>query len=94
MASAHTGNPQTWNRYTYALNNPLNYSDPTGMKPVFRSYSDLTDDERRILDNSTVSVGKGKNAQTLSGKQLYDYMADKKTECKNNWPVFSIKLPV
>jgi RHS repeat-associated protein len=78
MASARVGNPQTWNRYTYALNNPLSYVDPNGMKPVFRSYEDLTDDERRILDNSTVTVGKGKNAHPLSGKQLYDYMADKK----------------
>ncbi|HXM48293.1 MAG TPA: RHS repeat-associated core domain-containing protein [Pyrinomonadaceae bacterium] len=28
MASAKTGNPQTWNRYTYVLNNPLRYIDP------------------------------------------------------------------
>lgn len=77
MASAHIGNPQSWNRYTYALNNPLKYVDPTGMKPVFGNYSDLTEDERRILDNSKVTVGKGKNAQTLSGQQLYDYMTVK-----------------
>lgn len=77
MASAHIGNPQSWNRYTYALNNPLKYVDPTGMKPVFGKFSDLTEDERRILDNSKVTVGKDKNAQTLSGQQLYDYMADK-----------------
>ena len=24
------GNPQSLNRYTYALNNPLRYTDPTG----------------------------------------------------------------
>ena len=31
MASATVRDPQTWNRYTYALNNPLKYVDPTGM---------------------------------------------------------------
>lgn len=27
------GAPQSWNPYTYALNNPLAYTDPTGMFP-------------------------------------------------------------
>ena len=26
-------NPQLWNRYAYALNGPLRYSDPSGLKP-------------------------------------------------------------
>ncbi|NJL29130.1 MAG: hypothetical protein HC897_15230 [Thermoanaerobaculia bacterium] len=26
--------PQSWNRYAYALNSPMNYTDPEGMKPV------------------------------------------------------------
>ncbi len=28
--SASPGLPQTWNRYTYTLNNPLKYVDPNG----------------------------------------------------------------
>jgi RHS repeat-associated protein len=32
MASAKASNPQTWNRYTYALNNPLKFVDPDGLE--------------------------------------------------------------
>jgi hypothetical protein len=31
---AYLGNPQNWNRYAYALNNPLRYVDPTGLDPI------------------------------------------------------------
>ena len=31
MASAHSSAPQTWNRYSYGLNNPLRYIDPSGL---------------------------------------------------------------
>jgi RHS repeat-associated protein len=32
MASSSVYNPQTFNRYSYVVNNPLNLTDPTGMK--------------------------------------------------------------
>lgn len=30
MESVHLQNPQSWNRYSYAINNPLRYVDPNG----------------------------------------------------------------
>ena len=32
MASARASNPQSWNRYAYALNNPLKFVDPDGLE--------------------------------------------------------------
>jgi RHS repeat-associated protein len=32
-----TGDPQRWNRYSYALNNPLSYSDPSGLTPYYQT---------------------------------------------------------
>ena len=34
LASGRAVRPQTWNRYTYALNNPLRFTDPSGLSPT------------------------------------------------------------
>jgi RHS repeat-associated protein len=32
--SISRGNPSSWNRYAYAGNDPINYSDPSGLDPI------------------------------------------------------------
>jgi len=33
LGAVDPSNPQTWNRYAYVMNNPLNYIDPLGLGP-------------------------------------------------------------
>jgi len=35
LGAANPGNPQSWNRYTYVLNNPLSLIDPDGLDCVY-----------------------------------------------------------
>jgi RHS repeat-associated protein len=75
MASAHVADPQSWNRYAYAGNNPLKYTDPLGLfpSPAYNCSETqkncLNDDQRRILENSQVKIGD----ETYSGQALWDY---------------------
>jgi hypothetical protein len=62
MASARTSDPQSWNRYVYALNNPLKYLDPDGLDVS----ADCAQDKKctiqvniNVIYDSTVNNGKG-----------------------------------
>jgi len=52
LSSGRLGNPQTWNRYAYGLNNPLRIVDPTGLWDWDQSAGgDLSDDDLQGLAN-------------------------------------------
>jgi hypothetical protein len=80
MASAHVSNPQTWNRYSYALNNPLRITDPEGLypSPAYNCDKDhkqcLNDSQRALLAKSTIT---DKNGNKLSGEALYKSLNEK-----------------
>ena len=55
LESADPADPQTWNRYTDVLNNPLSYRDPDGESP---SWLELHEIETADVDlNDVLSAG-------------------------------------
>jgi RHS repeat-associated protein len=54
-ASAIVSDPQSFNRYTYVLNNPLKYVDPDGLDAK-NPWADLTDKERELLASKLTTV--------------------------------------
>ena len=65
-ASARVSDPQTMNRYTFVLNNPLRYVDPDGLKEK-TPWEQLTDEERKQLTPKLVHL---KDPHKISAKEL------------------------
>lgn len=63
MASATTHDPQSFNRYTFVLNNPLRYIDPDGMKPR-NPWDQLTAEEKKII-TPKLTISKGQTARQV-----------------------------
>jgi RHS repeat-associated protein len=65
-ASAVISNPQSFNRYTYTLNNPLRYVDPLGLDAQ-NPWEGLDDKTRRLLAPKLTSVA---NSSSITDEEL------------------------
>lgn len=91
MASATTYDPQSFNRYTFVLNNPLRYVDPDGLK-ARTPWDELTAEERKII-TPKLTIPKGQTAKqafnalatvkNAKGRVDRQATADKVTTIKN-----------
>jgi len=69
--NAYLGNPQNWNRYAYALNNPLRYTDPTGLDPI--SLEDCQNNPECTVVKVNVILDQNANIYDQDGNLQQDY---------------------
>lgn len=65
-ASGKASNPQTWNRYAYALNNPLKFVDPDGLEVPDSCVKDANCTiviKLNVVYDGTMNRGSGPNQQ-------------------------------
>jgi RHS repeat-associated protein len=80
LKSIDSENPQTLNRYTYALNNPLAYVDPDGEDSLkIGTYDDLSTEQKRLFETyvqKNYGDQLGKTTVTDFAKALFNKSAD------------------
>ncbi|HUO27181.1 MAG TPA: RHS repeat-associated core domain-containing protein [Candidatus Aquilonibacter sp.] len=84
---SYVGDPQSWNEYAYARNNPLRYVDPTGENATV-SQSCSTDANNHTTCNVNVSASISIYAQqgsNLSNQQLQQAASTIQSSIQNAW---------
>jgi RHS repeat-associated protein len=69
-ASGRPGNPQSFNRYSYTLNNPLRFVDPTGLID-----QDPANGQRALVSGSSggITFGEGQVTRVFGHTHVYQF---------------------
>jgi RHS repeat-associated protein len=93
MASAHVANPQSWNRYTYTLNNPLRYFDPDGLNEI--SVGDCQrDTDCTVVRANVIYDRNAHQGQGLTNKEKQRFQNTLLSEAKSDLGNAKIALDV
>lgn len=88
LSSGRPWNPQTWNRYAYALNNPLRYTDPTGLYEWDESLGGSATDKELKKNAGKDKAAKARAKQIISQRNsirdALKQMAGSKVESLTN----------
>ena len=78
---AFISNPQNFNLYTYGLNNPLKYNDPTGLdvEIAITFVGDISDEEKKRIIAAVTSYYKSLSVGNVVVRDTADSSQDKRT---------------
>jgi RHS repeat-associated protein len=91
MLNEYIGQPQNWSRYSYGLNNPLNHTDPTGMRPPTRDEQNaLNSLDQMATQEGDSDLGNGLRAARVTIASIINGLGKGKSDVGVNVAVNAI----
>jgi hypothetical protein len=83
---SHVADPQSWNKYAYARNNPLRYVDPTGEEATVSSNCTTSNNQTTCNVNISASIAVyAQQGSNLSQQQLNQAASTIQSSIQNAW---------
>ena len=86
------GNLQSYNRYSYVLNNPLAYTDPSGFSWFSSLFKSITKAITQVLQNPIVRIVATVAVAYFTGQYIGGYFASGAVGSGSSWAVSSVAL--
>jgi RHS repeat-associated protein len=91
MLIEYISQPQNWSRYSYGLNNPLNHTDPTGMRPANKNEQAALDRlDQLAAQEGDSDLGNGLRAARAEIANIIDGLGKGKSDIGVNIAVNAI----